>query len=374
MQATYNIGFPAKWMVLAPFLLSQVSLAQVDTYFADTHGTFSQLGESWYQEFSVSKNTTFVLRHTCDYEADAAIVTGSQLGNFINNRPFTGYAVFDNQFGTESVTLAPGTYYVGVRNQTSSSNTYRLELDYDINVPPEGNDSFKFVDTYITGSDYVDKNGGKLWHEFTVQSGYRYFLDGCNTGLSTYVIDDSDLASFTSGGTFSFYSAYSGTDNALPGLSEITLPPGTYYLAFINTAGIPKTATYSMERWKKIDGGGTGALDLSGPASWATAGTTVNIVAAKVSNSASGGKSGSLRLRLWAAKSKFSGGTLNGYIMGTRTLKPLTANHYYSNISGKVKYNRPPSGKYYTILTLEEYTNSGWVIRDYINFTGRKKL
>jgi len=278
--------------------------AQVATYFIDKSGTFTRNGEYWYQEFTLSKPTVLVLRFTSDYGADAAVVTSSELQNFINARAFSGYAVFDNTYGTKSVALPAGTYYFGIRNQTTSTSVYRAELDYDIQVPADGSTSYSFVDQYIQGTEYVAANGGTFWQEFTIQSGFRYFLDGCNSGLSTYVITASELSALRSGAPFNPYSAYSGTDMAYPGLDEIKLNPGSYYLVFVNTNSIAKPVTFNMERWKAstVTGGG---LDLSSPASWKISGTKVNIKVAKISNLSAVGDSGPLRLRLWATKSQF---------------------------------------------------------------------
>lgn len=372
MKTAPPCGFFALLNLLAAWFACLPSQAQVTTYFTDKHGTFSSIGSYWYQEFTIQQKRTFVLRMTSDYAADAAIVTGSQLNNFINNQSFSGYALFDNQYGTKSVTLPAGTYYVGVRSQSNSSNAYRLELDYDIKVPADASHTYTFVDHYIQGTKSVGANGGKLWHGFTIQSGFRYFIDGCNTGLSTYVIPASELAAFQSGGSFSYYAAYSGTDNAYPGLDEIKLAPGSYYLAFINSNSIQKPVTYTMERWR-VNTVSAGSLDMSSPASWAAKKGKVNIKVAKINNPGSG-KSGSLRLRLWAEKSKYAGGGLSGYILGTRSLNPLSAGYHYTNIKGKVRYTKPPSGRYHTVLTLEEFTSSGWKTRDYISFSGTSKF
>ena len=352
--------------------------SSIDTYFTDKHGTFSGYGGYWYQQFTLSAKRTFVLRVAADYRADTAIIVPGQLSNFINNQGFSGYSLFDDSFGTKSVTLTAGTYYLAVRNQVSGTNTYRLELDYDIKVPADANYTYKFIDNYLQGTRTVGAWGGKLWHGFTVQSGYRYFLDGCNTGLSTYVIPAHQLDAFRNNSTFTYYTSYSGNDNAYPGLHEIKLPAGSYYLAFTNSNSIGKAVTYTMERWQrtpKTSGGVPGAtIDLSGAAGWAISGSSINIKVAKVSNLATSGSSGSLRLRVWATKSRYTGSSITGYVLGTRGLNPLKANHYYSNVAGKVSYKRPPAGTYYTTITLEEYTGSGWRIRDYVNFSGTTRF
>lgn len=357
-----------------PLCLAAGPALAVDTYFIDRGGSFNGVGAYWYQGFTVGAKTTFVLRFTSDYAADCAIVEGGQLDNFINNRSFSGYALFDNAFGTKTVTLGPGTYYVGARGQAQVASAYRLELDYDIVLPKTATETWTFVDHYIKGNEYVDANGGRLWHGFTVQSGYRYLIDGCNPGgMGVYIIPAAELAAFKSGGTFRYYTDYSGTDAALPGLDDLALPPGTYYLAVYNGTGVNRPVTYTMERWKKAPVA-TGTLDLAGPARWKTKGKRVRIEVAKVTNLRSSGKSGSLRLRLWAVKKRYKGGSIQGYVMGTRKLNPLKGGYQYTDINGAVPLTRPPRGRYFTALTLEEYTSSGWVVRDFLSFSGKTRF
>lgn len=360
-------------LLLATFAGTGRAAAQ-STYFIDAPGTFSSLGEWWVQGFSVPARTGFVLRFTADYAADAAIIKPGQLNAFKNNRTFNGYALFDNRFGTKYITLDPGEYYVVVRNQTSGSNRYRLELDLRLKLPKDDNYKYQFFDVGATGSEYLAANGGKLWQRFTVNSGYRYFLDGCNTGLDIYVIPENQLSAFKNDSGFSYYTDYSGTDNALPGHYELNLPPGTYYLVARNGNSIKKPLTYTLERWKKVPRPSGYEIDLSGSSSWRTSGSKVDIRVGKVSNQREGGVSGTLRLRLWATSSPYRGATIRGYVLGTRKLGQLQGGYYYSDIYGYVGLTRPPSGTYYTTITLEEYTGSGYVIRDYVTFSGTSRF
>jgi hypothetical protein len=129
------------------------------------------------------------------------------------------------------------------------------------------------------------------------------------------------------------------------------------------------TATYPSG-----DNGGSDYMDLSGRASWWTSRNRMNIKVARVSNLSKSITSGSLRLRVWATRSRYSGRRIPGHILGTRNLNPLQPGYYYSNISGYVRYTRPRPGRYYTTITLEEYNSGFWVVKDYINFRGRTKF
>jgi hypothetical protein len=75
-------------------------------------------------------------------------------------------------------------------------------------------------------------------------------------------------------------------------------------------------------------------------------------------------------LRVWATPSRYEGGTIYGYVMGTKPFRPLYANYYYYNIVKTVTFRRPPSGYYFTTMTLEEYSGGAWYIVDYVTFDG----
>jgi len=156
--------------------------------------------------------------------------------------------LFDNKFGTQSLTLNPGSYYVGIRNTSSAtSNQYGLELDYAMNIP-----GLSYIDTYLSQASTVGANGGKVWQPFTIQCGFRYLMDGGNSGLKTYIIPADQLAGFQNNQGFKFYTDYSSDydDTAQPGYYEVKLPAGDYYLVFSNDTTVTKAVTYIMERWR----------------------------------------------------------------------------------------------------------------------------
>src|SRR5262249_24938698 len=116
-------------------------------------------------------------------------------------------------------------------------------------------------------------------------------------------------------------------------------------------------------------------VSFSGNCTWEINGSSINIEVGRVDNDdPAGSRSGRLRLRLWATSTRYSGGTINGYVLGVHALDPLAGQYYYQNISGYVSYTAPPAGTYYTTITLEEYTGSGYVIRDYLTFDGTSQF
>jgi len=340
-----------------------------DTYFISNESTFSNHGDYWYQGFTVYSTSQFVLRFASDYVADAAVLPSAQLNNFTGGRAFTGYGVLSAQFGTRYITLKPGSYCVAVRNRANSGNRYDVELDHRQTAPADSQYRYQFNDIYLNHASYVGANGGYLTQSFTIQSGFRYFMDGGNSGLDTYIIPANQIGNFRSNATFQYYTDYSGVgDTAQPGYYELNLPPGTYYLCFKNSNSIKKAAVYTLERWRIFNQPGN--IGLGGSSNWNTSGNYVNIAVGQVVNNNATGTSGSLRLRLWATRSPYSGGTISGYILGTHNLNPLKAGYEYTSVHGYVSYNPPPHGYYYTTITLEQYTTSGWYISDYVTFNG----
>jgi hypothetical protein len=108
---------------------------------------------------------------------------------------------------------------------------------------------------------------------------------------------------------------------------------------------------------------------MSGNTSWQQNGNRVTLQVDRVSNNSSSATSGSLRLQLWATASPYAGGTISGYILGSYQFSQVLApNQYYSSVTQTVTFTAPPDGTYYTTMTLEEYTASGWVIQDHVTY------
>ena len=105
----------------------------------------------------------------------------------------------------------------------------------------------------------------------------------------------------------------------------------------------------------------------------AFSGKSAVIKAAKIVNGGDS-PSGTLRLRLVASKTRYSGGTLYGYVVATRKLGKLSAGYMYTGIKGKVRYYKPKPGRYYMTLVLEEYTSDGYVIVDHVKFSKKDEL
>lgn len=216
-------------------------------FIASQNKTFSKHGEWTVEGFTISKTTSFVFRFAGQYKAQAAIITEAELNNFKAMNSFRGFSIFDNQYGYASVTLAAGKYYVAVRNTNNGANITSTELDLAYSLP--ASDRCRFYDKYIDGAKSWNA-GGKMWHGFTIQSGFRYFMEGCNTGFETNIIPENQLDNFKNGRTFTVFTDYDKTGGGAPGFYEVKLPPGTYYFVAHNKTNATQAIVYNMERWQ----------------------------------------------------------------------------------------------------------------------------
>ena len=342
--------------------------AQNTAFLSRTGAVLTNHNDYYYQGFSLSATTTFDLRYAPDYASDCVILSPTYLNSFIAGNSYRYFVGFDGRFGTKRFTLKPGNYYLAVRNEVDAQNAYSVELDYALtSLAPDNNGSYTFGRWGISSSRYVAPNGGILYNSFSVTSAERLFLDGCNSGLETYIIAADQIGNVRKGRSFSYYTTYSGDDAALPGFYELTLPVGSYYLVFINRSTIPKAVTYQMESWKRSN---PLYLDLQAPASWTGSDDTVTIYVSKILNTSSTTTSGSLRLSLWALQSPYNGSSNSGVNIANLDLGPLYPRYQYTNIRSTLGATRP-YGTYYTAFLLSEWTGAAWRVVDWVNLSNR---
>lgn len=98
----------------------------------------------------------------------------------------------------------------------------------------------------------------------------------------------------------------------------------------------------------------------------------IKINGAKINNNSLNGKSGTLLINAYLMDDKFDGKQLSGYNIASVKFDPLEANYYYHDISKQPSLSvNPPSGDYYVSIILSEYTDNGFVIRDFLNFPNK---
>jgi hypothetical protein len=223
----------------------QTDIPTPETMFMARQGARLAVGGQWYEGFTLYETKTFVFHFVSQYSCQAAIIEESELGNFTGNRSFYGHS-FDNLIGFKTVTLAAGNYYLAARNTSNSDNIYSIELDYDISFAASV--PVSYVDLYVSGTDNLGA-GGWYIQPFTIQDGFAYFMDGCNSGLEVYIISNSEISNFQAG-NFTYYSDYGGDSRNLPGLWHLKLPPGDYALAMRNSTSESHSFVYMLERWR----------------------------------------------------------------------------------------------------------------------------
>ncbi|MCP5557934.1 MAG: hypothetical protein H7A55_09305 [Verrucomicrobiaceae bacterium] len=96
---------------------------------------------------------------------------------------------------------------------------------------------------------------------------------------------------------------------------------------------------------------------------------TVSISCGGITNSSAENATGTLMVKLWALRSPYAGGTLNGHLLGSFRLEGLAGGRLYKAMTKTVQTTLPPAlGNYYLCLTLLEYRSGGYVIVDSRNF------
>lgn len=197
------------------------------------------------QPFTVYFPLKFTFRVAAEYSAQAAIIQESQLNNFKTMAAFTGFGVFNNQFGSVTVTLQPGEYYVAIRNTANGANLWSLELDYETSLPASDR---AVLNDYMISEAVKIPSFTKYAKQFTIQSGYRYFLDGVSLHCPFKIVTPDQYAKFLNNEGYLYFTDYYTIGGSTPGFWELKLPPGTYY--FVATVSREATLTYILERWK----------------------------------------------------------------------------------------------------------------------------
>ncbi len=232
--------------------------------------SFSQYGDAWTQEFSLSGDgeQTLVLRFVGVYHATAIIINASDAETFRNGGSVKYYEGFENKFGTTSVTLPAGNYAVAIRNNNDGENNYSVELDCDKTFPDASRINSSGEATTVSA------NGGKLWQPLDVSAGSRVWVDGANYGLETYLIPESELSAFQNNNTFTYYEAFSSeSSGGFPGGYEINLPEGHYYLAFRNNNTVDMPLTYTIEVFDIVGDGSNGGVAIDGSSKFSIEGS-----------------------------------------------------------------------------------------------------
>ena len=91
------------------------------------------------------------------------------------------------------------------------------------------------------------------------------------------------------------------------------------------------------------------------------AGDTAVLTAATIHNYSATFTSADLRMELWALPAPFSGGVGAGYKLAQYPLAPLAPGSEYTSVdSGTIAFTPPPSGTWYFVMILTEYSGASF--------------
>ena len=95
----------------------------------------------------------------------------------------------------------------------------------------------------------------------------------------------------------------------------------------------------------------------------------ITVYGDEINNYNNGGRSGTLKVAIYATNYPYNGGSINGYKLYEYQLDPLDAGYLYSDISNTGWCTYPPSGNYSLTILLLEY-NFDYEIVDYVSMSG----
>src|ERR1041385_7232681 len=108
-------------------------------------------------------------------------------------------------------------------------------------------------------------------------------------------------------------------------------------------------------------------IDLVGRTGWSRYGRRwLEIYAERIENNR-GSFSGPLYLRVRATTEPSGGDFSSSYLIGSLNLGQLSSGNAFINIDHLAHYAPPLSGLYYTSVTIEETTTSGYEVVDYVD-------
>jgi len=199
----------------------------------------------------------------------------------------------------------------------------------------------------------------------------------------------SDITGYVIG-TFNlgFLDAGSSIVNASRTVRFFRPPPGLYYTTitleedttngfvimdsenFINSQDAPDLVNFGgFGQGSAHFDAGNGDVGFVGDVSWLAGNGRVQLFAEQILNERASGRSGVLRIRLWATSTEYEGvGALQGYPMATRRVGRVNAGFYLADFSRVTFFRPPPSDTYWVTMTLEELVRGGWNIVDFATF------
>ncbi|MBF0265464.1 MAG: helix-hairpin-helix domain-containing protein [Gammaproteobacteria bacterium] len=78
--------------------------------------------------------------------------------------------------------------------------------------------------------------------------------------------------------------------------------------------------------------------------------------------------SGTLSIEIWALEKTYIGGNFNGHCMAATSIGEISGQHYLQNCYYDLIFHDLDSGIWHITLMLREWTDNGYVTRDFVNF------
>ncbi len=192
---------------------------------------------------TLTKTTRVWAFSWAEFAAEFWVVDAANAAALKAGGRFSGFRMADaGSSGMSFVTLPAGTWYVAVFPSGTFGSGYSNRIYAELSVPTlagatEVNDA----------PMYAGGNAGS-WRSmsFSVGTGSRAFLETEGSGGLWAVMDPSQYSSFSAaygggynGGSFSYVYACGPSSGgaALEIECELKLPPGTYYLVYVNNTG-----------------------------------------------------------------------------------------------------------------------------------------
>lgn len=249
--------------------------------------------------------------------------------------------------------------FVGAGKYQINGSTVRINFDKLENV-----DS-----SYISGSLYL-----QLWAS----------PDDDPTGAGFELTDAVSLSEFNGAGDDTLAPGASFTNISFT--TRYNAPPSGRYYVFLLIFEYPDLDSYldsvpAMNNPATLGNGnqgnpnpnpnstntGSSKLEMECPCTYVVNGESGAVSVARIINGLDGGRSGSLKLKLWATENDYVGGNIQGYVLGEVGFNPLVGGAFYTDIQGNFNVQSPPRGNYYVILTLTEFRDGRDYIVDYVS-------
>tara|TARA_Y100000739_G_C20286008_1_gene318846 strand:- start:100 stop:504 length:405 start_codon:yes stop_codon:yes gene_type:complete len=112
------------------------------------------------------------------------------------------------------------------------------------------------------------------------------------------------------------------------------------------------------------------AQNFSGNWGFELDGKEITLYGDEIQNQNNGGRTGTLKVAIYATNYPYSGGYLNGYKLYEYQLDPLDAGYYYTDVSKTGWCTYPPTGSYSLTILLLEYISYDYEIVDYVTMSG----